>query len=286
MKELKSAFDNVAISENENSGALNAFGGIVSFVTDHMEGLVEIIIYGTGAYAAYWAYTKLATIAIWAQNEAQLFSALVQGKNVMAFAKGTLAMKAFTIWQGLATIGTWLATTATTAFSAALQTTGIPLIIIGIAALIAGIILLVKNWDKVTIAMKKFGKFILSGVLYPITLVLDAIGKMTGAKWAINASASIKSLISNSPEKIVGKTLPGKELAGKALPKKELAGKALPSNLIGGTNVNYSPNITIGGTATEADKKTFADMLKQNKRDVISMIDEHKNNKARFSFEH
>ena len=72
----------------------------------------------------------------------------------------------------LAMIGvTKLATTATTLFNAVLNANPIMLIVTGVGLLITGIVALVKNFDAVSEAAKKFGKFLLM-IINPFTSLL------------------------------------------------------------------------------------------------------------------
>jgi len=97
---------------------------------------------------------------------------------------GMIAHKKLSIvWNGEVTAAQWL-------WNAEMMANPIGLIIAGVLALGVGLYLLVKHWDVVTASMKKFGAYLLSGVLRPIIWVLEAIGKLTGAKWAINMAAN------------------------------------------------------------------------------------------------
>jgi len=261
LAQMKSAFDNILIAQNENTGGLSLLGNVIGFAADHMKALVNIVTLAIGAYASFWTYTKLATAATWINNQATLFSAIAQGKNVMAFAAGTFAMKAFTVWQYAVTAAQWL-------WNAAMTANPIGLIIVGIGALVAGIIWMVKHWDTAIAALKRFGGNILKWILAPVSMALKVIGKLTGAKWAIDMGAKVEAF----------RTSLGVDAS------KSLASKALPGNSIGGTSLNYSPNVIINGPVKEGDKAAFADMLKANKREVVTIMKEHQNNNARLAF--
>lgn len=189
---LTNRFKNLMISGNETSGALNAFGYIIGFITNNL----GLIIGGIGLFLAYMATYKtvmlISTAVTWLHNLALDYQMLATGRVGAALLASKFAYVTYTAWTAICSAATWLLTTATTAFSVALQSTGVPLMIIGIAALVAGIILLVKNWDTCSTAMLNFGKTILKYVVEPIIWVLNAIGKLTGAKWAINLSADLK----------------------------------------------------------------------------------------------
>lgn len=189
---LTNRFKNLMISGNETSGTLNAFGYIIGFITNNLGLIIGAVGLFLGYMATYKAVMLVSTAVTWLHNLALDYQMLATGRVGAALLASKFAYVTYTAWTAICSAATWLLTTATTAFSIALQSTGVPLMIIAIAALIAGIILLVKNWDTCSTAMLNFGKTILKYVIEPIIWVLDAIGKLTGAKWAINLSTNLK----------------------------------------------------------------------------------------------
>lgn len=170
------------------------------------------------------------------------------------------AQKLSLIWTGAVTAATWL-------FSAALWSTGIPEIVLAVVALGAGLYMLVKHWDVVTASMKKFGAYLLSGVLRPIIWVLEAIGKLTGAKWAINMAANLNAFKSKMD---VTASAPIHSRAMSAVTS--VSNSRMNATNSNQSNVHYSPTININGNGvTHAgiasilndDKKSFQDKLKE-----------------------
>lgn len=100
------------------------------------------------AFVAFKVVMIALRSAIFAYNIALGIMGALSGTASIAIGSSTVALNAYKIASGLATAATWL-------FSAALWANPITWIVVGIIALIAVIILLVKNWDKVTAAIKK-----------------------------------------------------------------------------------------------------------------------------------
>lgn len=163
LQELKAKFENLIIKGNESSGALNKFGKIINWVTENLGGILTVLGVLTGAYVAYYSI-----------------------------------MTAINIVTKVVTAAQWL-------WNAAVSANPIVLIIIGIIALIGVIVYLIKHWDAVREAMYKFFTWAWSGIrkfasmvfqfmLTPVMLVLKAISKLTGAKWAEDAIAGIEKM--------------------------------------------------------------------------------------------
>ena len=109
-----------------------------------------------------------------------------------AIATGISAMAAS---QTIATAATWLQTTAMAALNLAMGPIG--LIILGVAAAIAGIILAIKNWDKITAALKVTWDTVWSGIKRVFEPVVNFIkGVIDGPfGWLLPGGALIKGLL-------------------------------------------------------------------------------------------
>lgn len=198
LEQLSAKFKNLVISGNETSGALNLFGKVLGFVTEHLGLILTVVGSVVAAYGAYYAIMSAIRIATIAWNVVLGINYALQGAYPIALAANTVALTAFNVASKIAAFATGL-------FSAALWACPITWIIAGILALGAGIFLLVKHWDKVKVAMgsffsgawdgiKKFARMILDFMLFPIVMVLKAISKLTGAKWAGDALAGIEKI--------------------------------------------------------------------------------------------
>jgi hypothetical protein len=115
--------------------------------------LTPIALYNAalmGVTIAFRIYHKLQGIITAAKF---LFTLATQGQTAALAGLTTAAIANATALKGVA-IATGIASAATAAFNAVLAINPIVLIIMGIGALIAIIVLLAKNWDKVTAAIK------------------------------------------------------------------------------------------------------------------------------------
>jgi hypothetical protein len=135
------------------------------------------------AYGIVVQHNAAATASLaFVTNEARIATAIwggvmkavtiIQGgflKLIQAIRTGTLLSAAAQLVQAAAT---GVATAAQWAFNAALTANPIGLVIVAIAALIAIIVLLAKNWDKVTAAVKEHANKILA----VITIITAPIG--------------------------------------------------------------------------------------------------------------
>lgn len=198
VERLSAKFKNLVISGNETSGALNLFGKVLGFVTDHLGLILTVVGSVVAAYGAYYAIMSAIRIATIAWNVVLGINYALQGSYPIALSASTVALTTFNVASKIAAFATGL-------FSAALWACPITWIIAGIIALGVGIFLLVKHWDKVKVAMgsffsgawdgiKKFARMILDFMLFPIVMVLKAISKLTGAKWAGDALAGIEKI--------------------------------------------------------------------------------------------
>jgi len=136
---------------------------------------------------------------------------------------------------------------------------------------------LVVYWDDVTAAVKKFGKFLLSAVLSPIIMVLKALGKLTGAKWAINMAANMESF-KNNLDTPGGGSNPG-IMTSKAVGSISNTS----SNRISSANnsaFNYNPVINLGnaGAKEQANASSFLD------KDFKQKLDQVESRKKRLSY--
>lgn len=204
---LTAKFKNLAITGNESSGMLNTFGKFLGFITDHLGAILAIVGTSIAVYGTYYAVMTAIRLGMIAYNVILGISLGLQGAYPIALAANTVALTAFNAVTKAAAIGTAI-------FNAVLAVNPMVWIIIAVMALIAGIVLLVKNWDVVSAAMskffaaawsgiKKFARYILDYMLFPIVMVLKAISKLTGAKWANDALAGIekiKDAVSNDNE--------------------------------------------------------------------------------------
>jgi TP901 family phage tail tape measure protein len=198
VEQLTAKFKNLVISGNETSGSLNMFGKVLGFVTEHLGLILTVVGSVVAAYGAYYAIMTAIRISTIAWNVVLGINYALQGSYPIALAASTVALTTFNVASKIAAFATGL-------FSAALWACPITWIIAGILALGAGIFLLVKHWDKVKVAMgsfftgawdgiKKFARMILDFMLFPIVMVLKAISKLTGAKWAGDALAGIEKI--------------------------------------------------------------------------------------------
>lgn len=269
MNELKASFDNVLISENDNTGALGLWSGVIKLASDHMQGLLNLVgsaIITFGAYKAIvWGVT--AAKAAWVFITDMV--ALSQDGLLAAEVRGTAALKLMTFW-------TWATSAATWAWAAALWATGIPEIVLAIVALGVGLYYLITRWDDVTDAMTRFGKYLLSGVLRPIIWILEAIGKLTGATWAINLAANME---------VYKKKLDSPSYTGNVVKsQKTLIAQTAQQN---GSSANhsfvYNPTINMNGNSTIQDRDSFAKLLRDNAAEFGRMMQQVDNKNKRLS---
>ena len=104
----------------------------------------------------------VALTAVWVTQKGIILAqniALLAHNAQMVIKKGldifeTAQIKALYIAQGIQTAATWLGHTAMTAFNLVMRLNPIGLVITALAALGLGIVALVKNWDKISAAIK------------------------------------------------------------------------------------------------------------------------------------
>ena len=264
MNELKASFDNVLIAENENTGALGLWSGVIKVAADNMGLLVQTTLAGIAVFSAIKIYAIASTAAIWAYTLATDLASISQNGLMLATLKGTAALKLATAWI-------WLTSAATWSWAAALWATGIPEIVIGVIALGAGLYYLVKYWDEVTAAIKRFASWLYDGVISKIIWLLKAFGELTHTKWAIDMAFNMQShknkFDAADPIKAVASSQ-GIMLKGMAA--------ANNSN----STWNYSPNITFGtGSAQEKQEAST-----WTERDFKQKMDLYNNRQKRLSY--
>jgi len=267
LAQLKASFGNILISENENIGALGALGDIINYVTNNLSKIMRIVITAGALFMGFKAIMWLAAASVSAYNVALDLYILLSGKSILLMQTNGIVMKGLTMWQGLVTAAQWL-------WNASLFACPVVWIIGAIIALGAGIYLLVKHWDTVTESLKRFGKFLLSSVLTPIIMVLDAIGRLTGAKWAINLSTKMQSFKNGLDD-------PGETIASKQ--RAAAIGVAKTAGATNNSSIVYSPQVTIA-SGSPADKANFMNMLKDHKRELQQMMTGMDNNKKRVNY--
>lgn len=171
LEKLKNKFDNLIISGNESSGALNVFGKVLGFVTNNLGliiGAVGTFLVLKGAWIALMTAWRAGMLLY---NLILGISAGVTGVYNIAIGKSVIAMRAAAVMTKIWTAAQWL-------INAALIANPIGVIIMGIAALIAGIVLLIVYWDKVKKKMDEWGNsaiFQIIKVMVPILAIIDAI---------------------------------------------------------------------------------------------------------------
>ena len=110
---------------------------------------------------------------------------------IPAIATGISAMAAS---QVIATAATWLQTTAMAALNLAMGPIG--LIIIGVALAIAGIVLAIKNWDKITAALKVTWDTVWNGIKSLFDTVMGKLKAVFDSKlgWLLPGGALLKAI--------------------------------------------------------------------------------------------
>lgn len=225
---LVSAFSNQMIKANESAGALKVVGSIIGFVANNIGFLINSLLLLGGAFlvwkigtALLYAYnlaldlvilsqgyqgaallrttaalkifavwTKIVTVAQWLWNAAMTANPI--GLIIVGIGALIAAIAALVIWWDKVKkkVDEW-------SNSAVWQ---ILKIVNPIMAIIELVSFLQDRWDGIKKAfteggflngIKAIGAALLSFVLKPFEVILKAIGKLTGADWAINASASI-----------------------------------------------------------------------------------------------
>ena len=191
LEETTAAFFNSMTSVNQNSLALNAVGGLISWVGDNMERLIDILIWGTGFWYGLKFATWAATLATKTNAGVTWAAVLAQKTYAAATWAATLATKTYgpVMWAAtLATktyaAATWLAGAAT-AFLAA----PIYVVAAGVGVLAYAFIRLYRQVSMVFSAfrdggivagMRAIGAAAYEFILAPFRLIAAAIDYVVG----------------------------------------------------------------------------------------------------------
>lgn len=140
-------------------------------------------------------------------------------------------------------------------------------------------------------------KTIADGIMSGISLVTNAISKVTEAARAYLPFSPAKEGAFKDLNKVkIVETIAQSinpaplrtAMASVAMTAATIAPStpAIASSVGGGESytVNYSPSVTIAGTATEKDKNDFMLLLKQHEKDIIRIIRDSKEREQRLSF--
>ena len=174
LKQLRARFENLIIKGNENSKTLNKLGGIIEFVTKHLDKILKVVGLTIAAFTSYYALMTTIRIATTAYNIVLGLFYATQSAVPISLAASTAAMKAYAIAQKIGAAATWL-------FNSALWANPITWVIIGIVALVAGIILLIIKWKQVVAWFKQTKAFI---VVLKIMEVMKKVFKSVGSVFA------------------------------------------------------------------------------------------------------
>lgn len=148
LTEISAAWKN-SITATEGQGKQMQFlKDIMVKVADNMDRIVSFAVILIKLFLAFKAIVYANAVIMGTYNIALGIMGALSGSASIAIGSSTIALQAYNIASKAASVATWL-------FSAALWANPITWIVIGIIALIAIIVLLVKNWDKVTAAIKK-----------------------------------------------------------------------------------------------------------------------------------
>lgn len=148
LAEISAAWKN-SITATEGQGKQMQFlKDIMVKVADNIDRIVSFAVILIKLFLVFKAIVYANAVIMGTYNIALGIMGALSGSASIAIGSSTIALQAYNIASKAASVATWL-------FSAALWANPITWIVIGIIALIAIIVLLVKNWDKVTAAIKK-----------------------------------------------------------------------------------------------------------------------------------
>lgn len=133
--------DNVSSAIRDVNSAVGFMKDVIIIASPVLGGLTTAFVVHKGVVAA-------AVIAQKAHTVATGISTIVLGVQCAAIQYQTVVAGGGSRALGLITAAQWL-------WNAAMTATPVGAVIVGIAALSAGIVILVKNWDKVTAAVKR-----------------------------------------------------------------------------------------------------------------------------------
>ena len=155
---LKSAWEGLLLSTNENTGAMSVLKSIIDFVTKNIDKLALGVVSLVGLFGLMKVVVWGSRAAMVAYNIALGVTGVIQGGLTRKIATSTIALGAYKVAQVAGTVVTWLATAATTAFGVAMAVATSPITLIVLA--VAAAILIFKNWGVITDWFgEKFGMF-------------------------------------------------------------------------------------------------------------------------------
>jgi len=152
-----------------------------------------------------------------------------------------------------------------------------------------------EHWTSITDAFSEggflsgiiaVGKAIMDGILYPLQQLMSVIHSITGFDWAKNAESAILGVRAK-----VGIDTDSLTTASAVAPNQTAQAQTSTINQIspnataqGRTELNYSPTISIGSGATEAERESFMRILEQHKEEMFRMFKEEQRLADRRSF--
>jgi len=130
------------------SQTVTGIGNAMSFAKDTIIAVSPAIAALTAAYIAHKGIVIASTAAHYAHNAAMTVSNGLIALQCARIEYQTIVAAGGSKTLGVITAAQWL-------WNAAMTANPIGAVIVGVAALVAGIVVLVKNWDKVTAAVKR-----------------------------------------------------------------------------------------------------------------------------------
>jgi len=218
----------ITTSDHASSG-LRIFSKVIQFVTNHMEGILTVIVAVVAAFSTWLAIMILTRMALLAYNIVLAITGALTGSVAISVGSSSVAL-------GVYNAVTWLAADATGAFAVALGLAGLPiwLIALAIVALIALIVVVIKyfnewgaavaliigpigwiinliqsfrrNWDMLVESfhrggliegIKAIGNILVDSFLMPLQQILEIIHKITGFEWAGKGVSMIEKVRSD-----------------------------------------------------------------------------------------
>ena len=218
----------ITTSDHASSG-LRIFSKVIQFVTNHMEGILTVIVAVVAAFSTWLAIMILTRMALLAYNIVLAITGALTGSVAISVGSSSVAL-------GVYNAVTWLAADATGAFAVALGLAGLPiwLIALAIVALIALIVVVIKyfnewgaavaliigpigwiinliqsfrrNWDMLVESfhrggliegIKAIGNILVDSFLMPLQQILKIIHKIPGFEWAGKGVSMIEKVRSD-----------------------------------------------------------------------------------------
>jgi TP901 family phage tail tape measure protein len=223
LDELRNTWINLLVSNEGATDGLTQAKKAIGFVTDNLSTIISVGVKVLAFFAAWKAILLLTRAGLVAYNVALGIYNAVTGTAAVYTNAQTIAMNAQAIAARVVTAAQW-------AWNIAMSANPIGLIIIGVAALIGLITIIVRkwndwgaalsvflgpiglvlsaimsirrNWDMIVSSfqeggilggIKAIGKVLFDAILQPVQQIVSLIGKITGAQWAKDASASIEA---------------------------------------------------------------------------------------------